>query len=148
MFFFIIDSYACRFASAMIWTSFTSSWVKRWNVLPPFFRAIWHLLKWKFQCWSQSLGRYNCENWIRNRCTLAQSCSCVEPSLAFATGTTSKHQRITWPLLYRKLIERLRIVVWHMRMSTHLLDVTWLECGTGEVICVMLALENEVKPFV
>ncbi len=28
--------------------------------------------------------------------TLAQLCSCVEPSLAFATGTTSKHQRVTW----------------------------------------------------
>ncbi len=27
--------------------------------------------------------------------TLAQSGFCVEPSLAFASGTTSKHQRIT-----------------------------------------------------
>ncbi len=27
--------------------------------------------------------------------TLSQSCSCIEPSLAFATGTTSKHQRVT-----------------------------------------------------
>ncbi len=29
--------------------------------------------------------------------TLAQSSSCVEASLEFATRTTSKHQRITWP---------------------------------------------------
>ncbi len=28
--------------------------------------------------------------------TLAQLCSCIEPSLAFATGPTSTHQRLTW----------------------------------------------------
>ncbi len=61
--------------------------------------------------------------------TLALSCSCVEPSLAFATRTTSKHQRITWPGLYRKLIECLHIVVWHMRASARLLEVTWLRCN-------------------
>ncbi len=62
-------------------------------------------------------------------CTLAQSCSCVEPSLVFATGPTSTHQRVTWSRLFRKLIGLLRIVVWHMRVSARLLDVTWLECG-------------------
>ncbi len=29
-----------------------------------------------------------------NQTTLAQSCSCVEPSLAFATRPTSTHQRV------------------------------------------------------
>ncbi len=29
--------------------------------------------------------------------TLAQLCSCIEPSLVFATGPTSTHQRVTWP---------------------------------------------------
>ncbi len=73
-------------------------------------------------------------NWANNittTCTfttLAQSCSCIEPSLAFATGTTSKHQRVKWPGLYRKIIEFLRIVVWHMRVYARLLEVTWLEC--------------------
>ncbi len=60
--------------------------------------------------------------------TLAQACSCIEPSLAFATGPTSTHQRVTWSGLYRKLIEFLCIVGWHMRVSTRLLEVTWLEC--------------------
>ncbi len=60
--------------------------------------------------------------------TLAQSCSCFVPSLAFATRTTSKHQRITCPGLYGKLIECLRILGWHMRVSAHFLEVTWLEC--------------------
>ncbi len=38
----------------------------------------------------------------------------VVKTLAYTTGTTSKHQRPTWPELYRKLIVFLRIVVWHM----------------------------------
>ncbi len=59
--------------------------------------------------------------------TLAQSSSCVEPSLAFATGPTSTHQRIMCPGLYKKIIGFLRIVVWHMRVSACLLEVTWLE---------------------
>ncbi len=50
--------------------------------------------------------------------TLAQLCSWVETFLAFATGTTSKHQRVTWPGLYRKLIEFLHIVVWHMSVHS------------------------------
>ncbi len=32
---------------------------------------------------------------VQDFTTLAQSCSCVEPSLAFATRPTSKHQRVT-----------------------------------------------------
>ncbi len=67
----------------------------------------------------------------RSNCqaTLAQSCSCVEPSLAFITGTTSKHQRVMWPELYRKLIEFPYIVVWHLSVSAWLLEATWLECA-------------------
>ncbi len=75
--------------------------------------------------------------------TLAQSGSCIEPSIAFATGTTSKHQRVTWPGLYRKLIESLCL---------HWLEVTWLECdhwvyyasvqviqsNTGRMVCLEL----------
>ncbi len=57
-------------------------------------------------------------------------------SLAFATGTTSKHQRVTWPRLYRKLIEFLRIVVWHMRVSAGLLEVMWLKCDNMGCNCL------------
>ncbi len=42
---------------------------------------------------------------------LAQSCSCIEPSLAFATGTRC-------PGLYRTVIEFLCIVVWHMSVHS------------------------------
>ncbi len=35
-------------------------------------------------------------------------------TLAYTTGTTSKHQRATWPELYPKSIVFLRIVAWHM----------------------------------
>ncbi len=35
-------------------------------------------------------------------------------TLAYTTGTTSKHQRVTWPELYPKSIVFLRIVAWHM----------------------------------
>ncbi len=49
---------------------------------------------------------------------LAQACSYAERSLAFATGTTFKHQRVTWPGLFRKLIECLRIAVWHMSVHS------------------------------
>ncbi len=76
--------------------------------------------KW-WQWWSTVVGS-SCS-------TLAQSCSSVEPSLAFATGTTSEHQRVMWPGIYRKLIEFLRIVVWHMKVSACLLEVRWLECS-------------------
>ncbi len=59
--------------------------------------------------------------------TLAQLCSCVEPSLAFAHQNYFQISKdhVTW---IRKLIECLRIVVWHMRVW---LDVTWLECASG-----------------
>ncbi len=50
-------------------------------------------------------------------------------TLRETTGTNPKHQRVTWPELYRKLIAFLRIVVWHMRVAIHLLEVMWLECG-------------------
>ncbi len=49
------------------------------------------------------------------------------PSICY--GTTSKHQRITWPGLYRTLIECQSIVVLQMRVCTCLLEVTWLECA-------------------
>ncbi len=39
----------------------------------------------------------------------------VVNTLAYTTGTTSKHQRATWPKLYRKLIVFEHIVVWYMR---------------------------------
>ncbi len=35
-------------------------------------------------------------------------------TLAYTTGTTSKHQRAMWPELYPKSIVFLRIVAWHM----------------------------------
>ncbi len=91
---------------------------------------------------------------ILQNVTLAGSCSRIEPSLAFATGTTSKHQRVTWPGLYRKLIEFLRIVVWHMRVSlANLLEVvirmwqnvsliTWPQHDTstliGHTTCIVI----------
>ncbi len=79
-----------------------------------------------------SICKFICLNhWLSvvARSTLVQLCSCVEPSLAFATGATSKHQMVMWPGLWRKLTGSLYIVVWHMRVSTHLLEVTRLECG-------------------
>ncbi len=44
--------------------------------------------------------------------------------LAYTTGTTSKHQRAMWPELYWKLIVFLHIVVWHMKVSARLFEVT------------------------
>ncbi len=44
-------------------------------------------------------------------------------ALAYTNGTTSKHQRATWPELYRKLIIFIHVVVWHVRVSTRLLGV-------------------------
>ncbi len=55
-------------------------------------------------------------------------------TLAYTTGTTSKHQRATWPELYRKLIAFLRIVVWHMRVSARLLYVWGYGAGCCDVI--------------
>ncbi len=39
-------------------------------------------------------------------------------TFAYTTGTTSKHQRFTWPALCRKLIVFLRIVVWHISVHS------------------------------
>ncbi len=45
-------------------------------------------------------------------------------TLAYTTGTTSKHQRPTWPeKLYPKSIVFLHIVAWHMRVFSHLPNV-------------------------
>ncbi len=44
-------------------------------------------------------------------------------TLAYTIGTTSKHQRATWPELYPKSIVFLRIVAWHMRVFSHLPNV-------------------------
>ncbi len=70
---------------------------------------------------------------------LAQWCSCIEPTLVFVTRPTSTHQRVRWPGLYRKLIGFLRIVVWHIRVSTCLLEVTWLECDLFAYIHYVLS---------
>ncbi len=51
-------------------------------------------------------------------------------SLPFAAGPSSTHQRVTWPELLRTLIGFLRIVVWKMRVSAHLLhDHSVLQSG-------------------
>ncbi len=47
-------------------------------------------------------------------------------TLSKTTGTTSKHQRVTWPGLYWTLIVFKPIVVWHMRETTRWPEVTWL----------------------
>ncbi len=89
--------------------------------------------------------------------TLAQSCSCIEPSLAFATRPTSTHQRITWPGLYRKLIQFLCIVVWHIYESVgslargHMIRVVdddyilimliWLSC-MNDFYCPMVGISK------
>ncbi len=59
---------------------------------------------------------------------LLQAKRSMDRRIAFATVTTSNHQRVTWPGLYRKLIEFLLTVVWHMIVSTRLLEVIWWEC--------------------
>ncbi len=63
-------------------------------------------------------------------------------------GNTSKHQRATWPGLYRQLIDFLRIVVWHMRVSARLLEVTWLECAYSSLDkCVLRAMLKSMYAF-
>ncbi len=47
--------------------------------------------------------------------------------------TLFPHIKESHDLNYKKLIGFLRIVVWHMRVSAHLLEVMWLECGGGVV---------------
>ncbi len=46
---------------------------------------------------------------------------------------------VTW-IKYRKLIEFLCIVVLHIRLSTCLLEVTWLECDVSHHPCPVLNL--------
>ncbi len=53
---------------------------------------------------------------------------------AYTTGTTSKHQRATWPELYPKSIVFLRIVAWHMREFSHLPNVWGYGAGCCDVI--------------
>ncbi len=54
-------------------------------------------------------------------------------TLAYTTGTTSKHQRAMWPELYPKSIVFLCIVAWHMRVFSHLPNV-W-SYGEGMLRC-------------
>ncbi len=49
----------------------------------------------------------------------------VVKTLAYITGTTSKHQRATWPELYPKSIVFLRIVAWNMSVRS-LATCLWL----------------------
>ncbi len=62
-------------------------------------------------------------------------------TLAYTTGTTSKHQRATWPELYPKSIVFLRIVMWHMRVFSHLPNV-W---GYGEGMLHAMMLSKTMK---
>ncbi len=55
-------------------------------------------------------------------------------TLAYTTGTTCKHQRATWPELYRKLIVFLHIVVWHIRVFSPFLRVWGYSTGCCDVI--------------
>ncbi len=61
-------------------------------------------------------------------------------TLAYTTGTTSKHQRATWPELYPKSIVFLPIVAWHMRVFTHLPNV-W-GYGEGMLWCYQRRWKN------
>ncbi len=54
-------------------------------------------------------------------------------TLAYTTGTTSKHQRATWPELYPKSILFIRIVAWHMRVFSHLHNVWGYGAGPNTV---------------
>ncbi len=55
-------------------------------------------------------------------------------TLAYTTGTTSKHQRATWLELYPKAIVFLRIVAWHMRVSANLQHVWGYGVGCCDVV--------------
>ncbi len=50
-------------------------------------------------------------------------------TFTYTTGTTSKHQRTTWHELYPKSIIFLRIVAWHMRVFSPLLNVSGYGAG-------------------
>ncbi len=62
------------------------------------------------------------------------------PSIYYRTYFhTSK---VTWPGLKRKLIGFPHIVVWHMRVSAHVLEVTWLECAILEPKYWLILINN------
>ncbi len=67
--------------------------------------------------WSLPYHIVNCA-WVL--CHFKQEMFLVEAlsSLAYTIGTTSKHQKATWPELYRMLIVFLHIVVWHMSVHS------------------------------
>ncbi len=58
----------------------------------------------------------------------------VVKTLVYTTGTTSKHQRTTWPELYPKSIVFLHIVAWHMKVFSHLPNVWGYGAGCCDVI--------------
>ncbi len=58
--------------------------------------------------------------------TLFHNCWQLANVYSFSKCIFIFHERVMWPGLYRKLIWFPRIVVWHMRVSTGLLEVTWL----------------------
>ncbi len=64
-------------------------------------------------------------------------------TLAYTTGTTSKHQRATWPELYPKSIVFLRIIAWHMRVFSHLPNV----CIKYVYVLVDLSDSHEKNAF-
>ncbi len=70
----------------------------------------------------------NCACILHNFMNFWRYRSICMKTLAYTTGTTSKHQRATWPELYPKSIVFLRIVAWHMRVFSRLLNV-WGYCA-------------------
>ncbi len=64
---------------------------------------------------------------------LEEHASSAHETLAYTTGTTSKHQRATWPELYEKSIVFLCIAAWHMRVSARLQHVWGYGAGCCEV---------------
>ncbi len=65
----------------------------------------------------------------------------VVKTLAYTTGTTSEHQMATWLELYPKSIVFLRIVAWHMRVFSRLLNV-W-GYGARMLRCYQKQWKNE-----
>ncbi len=79
-------------------------------------------------------------HWYRS--TLAHSCSFVKWH-RYTSGTTSKHQRVMWPGIYKMLIAFLHIVVWHIRMSACLQrSVTRLECNIYDLIVLLHTIHD------
>ncbi len=65
-------------------------------------------------------------------------------TLAYTTVTTSKHQRTTWLELYPKSIVFLRIVMWHMRVFSRLLNI-W-GYGAGMLWCYQKRYKKRISP--